>query len=1471
MADARPKYTTVARAKNYWMSTQALSIMLNALGEPNRIQASAASGARFFCHFEDIGDADAESVFGFDVGHNFCSWPLSISPTYFSTNKAVYPHISIPRDDNGKAQAMVVFPTEVLDLWGYATYTEPMKNEDGNYIDEYGNVVTRAADAATAYIRKKKSGSASTDADPIGSDDYYYIFLQGMITSSGDAGTTARQWNPMYATGLLNTAESWGEVITIEQLAKEMKKKVDVDWFQRIFTIHGTERKRVINSYDADGNPVYAKDANGNYIYSGTSTKRDVKPNDMDHEITDTESMFGTWTEQFLSALGKGSGSGGSGTALEQPLLTINTSNMGLPSAQQDGYTFVWDHTLNGGQGGFKWGKAGGSEDDILKSPLLEINDGVSGTLADYKTLMYLNSGWTYDYAGVRQLGITFSYKNAAGSTLSETKIYSLTHGSNTLTITADDFLSHYLSQYDADQRYVTIDFFNSLFRAQELKNGTLADISTNDTSKTVNSIKAMVGLWTESYLSALGQGSGGGGGGTALNYPLMSINDINANPTSGQVGYTLVWNGSSWGYGTSGIDQTALSNYLTTNNYIKADSATKWWGRTMSNGLVTGPMTGVTSIDGVMYFEFIGTSYRVGIGTNDPEAKLHVVGNSKLWGNITMNGSITGLTSIDGLVYISSGRVGIGTNEPSSKLHVSGNVTANNYIAGSANGSYVQIGPIRIEYESSTNSLKVYNTTANTVANLYTTGGVSALGAGSSGGAATGMDWEALEYYDNQHQIDIRYLDLSSYALKSEIPSEFNLQKASATVLGGIKVGDTLEINSSTGVLNQKSGVATTGTYFKATVDTYGRVTGGSDSLAASDIPTLTVAKISDLSLNTQTGVITIGSNSITPLTDAKLKDNYKWWGRNLVTTTVSGVTKTEVSGDMSNVGNISFQASGKNIGGVAYFDTTTNAKKLGINQSSPAYTLDVTGNVRATQTSWFPAIELSGELSQDNIKHPYIDFHYNGSTSDYTTRIVGGASGVLTVQSGSGATGLVVGTSTHNDYIKIGGATIYWDANNQALHIDKGVYSDTFVSALGAGSGGSSGGGIDMNDVWSALGASTNEKIDNSHFNFNTGFSSMAYADAGDYVLANEAVLKIMVNGQTYEPGAQGVVNLGTISGGGGLSWSDLSTSGNQKIDNSHLNFTLKTALSRFEDYAYHGATDLDWGDDEGDDAKVVTSSMLAYWNGAYTYDVYQAKFLSNIAYCNQGAFGTIVTKNAGDYVALDSGNNATVSGTLYLNQNSSNYIYGSATQSGYYMTLHGYSGVNIESNLWVDTRASIGAEPNSNYTLYVNGTSYFGGKIIVGSPTKKPDEYVRIGGSLSCDGSIYTYGTEVDYSDIRLKDVVSQVEDLDVEKIARAPIFRFMWKDRHDTKIHVGTSAQYWQSVMPEPVEADEEGYLGMSYSQTALAAAVMTARTVLTHEEQIAALTGRLDAVEQENKAIKAENAWLRQEIELLKAA
>lgn len=62
--------------------------------------------------------------------------------------------------------------------------------------------------------------------------------------------------------------------------------------------------------------------------------------------------------------------------------------------------------------------------------------------------------------------------------------------------------------------------------------------------------------------------------------------------------------------------------------------------------------------------------------------------------------------------------------------------------------------------------------------------------------------------------------------------------------------------------------------------------------------------------------------------------------WGQTFWT---SGGVPDSISGDMTSVGDISFAASGKNIGGFLYFDTVTN--RLGVNQSSPSYTLDVNG----------------------------------------------------------------------------------------------------------------------------------------------------------------------------------------------------------------------------------------------------------------------------------------------------------------------------------------------------------------------------------------------------------------------------------------------------------------------------------------------------------------------------------------------
>lgn len=52
--------------------------------------------------------------------------------------------------------------------------------------------------------------------------------------------------------------------------------------------------------------------------------------------------------------------------------------------------------------------------------------------------------------------------------------------------------------------------------------------------------------------------------------------------------------------------------------------------------------------------------------------------------------------------------------------------------------------------------------------------------------------------------------------------------------------------------------------------------------------------------------------------------------------------------------------------------------------------------------------------------------------------------------------------------------------------------------------------------------------------------------------------------------------------------------------------------------------------WANQTTDDKYVPTMSFMAYWNGAY------GGTSSNLQYCDRGRFGTIVTKNSGDYAA-------------------------------------------------------------------------------------------------------------------------------------------------------------------------------------------------------------------------------------------
>ena len=152
---------TQATPRNYWIAPNALFIQLNAMGTPDYIQASCTSGAQILVYVKDI--------IPYDAGHNYQRWSLQASPTFFNSHTEKYVYVAVPRSDSSQKEAVVVFPSEEIDIYG--------KNEKG---------------------------------EQIGNEKYYYIFLQGIITSSGDNGTTPRDWkeNCRIVTGYLSSDES---------------------------------------------------------------------------------------------------------------------------------------------------------------------------------------------------------------------------------------------------------------------------------------------------------------------------------------------------------------------------------------------------------------------------------------------------------------------------------------------------------------------------------------------------------------------------------------------------------------------------------------------------------------------------------------------------------------------------------------------------------------------------------------------------------------------------------------------------------------------------------------------------------------------------------------------------------------------------------------------------------------------------------------------------------------------------------------------------------------------------------------------------------------------------------------------------------------------------------------------------------------------------------------------------------------
>lgn len=185
--------------------------------------------------------------------------------------------------------------------------------------------------------------------------------------------------------------------------------------------------------------------------------------------------------------------------------------------------------------------------------------------------------------------------------------------------------------------------------------------------------------------------------------------------------------------------------------------------------------------------------------------------------------------------------------------------------------------------------------------------------------------------------------------------------------------------------------------------------------------------------------------------------------WGKTFWT---SGGVPDSIDGDMTSVGDISFAASGKKIGGFLYFDTAN--KRLGVNQSSPSYTLDVNGgaafagdvvpaddyatteyNLGTTSKRWDRVraryVELTGTAPACHVGSTTltrISLHWasdsNRGLYDYTGYWVIGTNGTNTfLMKGNVGIGT---TSPGDDKLKVNGS----------ICTTVGIYSEGYVDGL-------------------------------------------------------------------------------------------------------------------------------------------------------------------------------------------------------------------------------------------------------------------------------------------------------------------------------------------------------------------------------------------------------------------------------------
>lgn len=501
-------------------------------------------------------------------------------------------------------------------------------------------------------------------------------------------------------------------------------------------------------------------------------------------------------------------------------------------------------------------------------------------------------------------------------------------------------------------------------------------------------------------------------------------------------------------------------------------------------------------------------------------------------------------------------------------------------------NGKYISIGNIKMEYDATNKALKITNTTTNEVANLYTSGGVSAYGVGTSSSSGGGLNG-SVKSYSNA-------LKLTSESL-SEIASAYSI-KALDSRISSLEGGSAMNVSVS-GSGNAVTAISKSGTTIS--------VTKGTTFLTSHQSLASYLTKTDAASLYQPKGNYLTAHQSLDGYVNAIAVSGS---GNAVTAVTKSGKTITFTKGS-------TFSLNGHTHTFASLTSKPTSLSGYGITDGVNAVSVTGSGNAITTASISGHTLTLTKGSSFSLSNHT----HYVGTTQ---------------VQ-GSSAEQALTGITRIDNILKLSKASVTVNTSYKAEQNRLVIYGNTYGNDANYIK---SAGKLSYGDGGPQLVFSTSENPDASgvqsaalvytdHDTIGAGVSLSFVTNQGDaYFIAPH--IKALTAFQGNLAWSYITNKPTTLSGFGitdGLRSVTQPSGSNVFVTGISTSGTAITYTKSYTKKSLSAVGTSGWTNASIDGNIIPDMSFIAYWNGAYSGTS------SNLAYCNKGAFGSFAIKNS------------------------------------------------------------------------------------------------------------------------------------------------------------------------------------------------------------------------------------------------